>query len=153
MRNLYVPLDSCIISSAVDCIPQNEDYAKTRETLVAAETSKKHLEDQVEQLNRQLRGNEEKLAVYERRAPGAPITPSSANESLNREQQLEVEVADLRSALKIAEVDLATARSHVQQFQDISQANEAALATLTATYDEYKASTETQLTQREVCIA
>ena len=53
------------------------------------------------------------------------------------------------SALKVAEVDLATAKSHVQQFQDISQANEAALAALTATYDEYKASTEAQLAKRE----
>ncbi|GJE88476.1 hypothetical protein PsYK624_045590 [Phanerochaete sordida] len=126
----------------------SEDYAKTREILVAAETSKKHLEDQVEQLNRQLRGNEEKLAVYERRAPGVPAS-SSQDDNLSREQQLEAEVADLRSALKVAEVDLAAARSHVQQFQDISQANETALATLTSTYDEYKASTEAQLAQRE----
>jgi nucleoprotein TPR len=48
------------------------------------------------------------------------------------------------------EVDLASARGHVQQFKDISQASETALATLTATYDEYKASTESQLAQREV---
>jgi nucleoprotein TPR len=56
-----------------------------------------------------------------------------------------------RSALKVAEVDLAAARSHVQQFQDISQANEAALAALNATHDEYMASSEAQLTKQEVC--
>jgi hypothetical protein len=55
-----------------------------------------------------------------------------------------------RSALKVAEVDLATARSHVQQFQEISQANESALATLNATHDEYKASTEAQISKHEV---
>lgn len=77
---------------------QTEDHTKTREALVAAETSKRHLETQVEQLNRQLRGNEEKLAVYERRAPGAPVPTTPTDDNLSREQQLEAEVADLRYA-------------------------------------------------------
>ncbi len=55
-----------------------------------------------------------------------------------------------RSQLKVAEVDLAAARSHVQQFQDISQASEAALVALSSTYDEYKASTEAQIAKHEV---
>ena len=58
---------------------------------------------------------------------------------------------DSSSALKVAQVDLAAARSHVAQFQEISQANEAALASLNQTYDEYRATTEAQLTLREVC--
>ncbi|PIL25424.1 hypothetical protein GSI_13314 [Ganoderma sinense ZZ0214-1] len=49
-----------------------------------------------------------------------------------------------RSALKVAKADLATARSHVQEFQDIGQANDAALANLNATHDEYKAETEAE---------
>jgi nucleoprotein TPR len=52
--------------------------------------------------------------------------------------------------LKVAEVDLATARGHVQQFKDISQANEVALSSLNTTFDEYKAATENQLAHREV---
>lgn len=55
------------------------------------------------------------------------------------------------SALKVTEVDLATARSHVQQFREISQANEAALKSLDATHDEYKTSTEAQIARHEVC--
>ncbi|TFY64347.1 hypothetical protein EVJ58_g2677 [Rhodofomes roseus] len=125
------------------------EFSKTREALIAAETSKKHLEERVEELTRQLHGNEEKLAVYERRATGVNgIAPQRTGEDMTREQQLEAEVADLRSALKVAQVDLSTARSHVQQFQEISQANETALATLNATYDEYKFSTEAELTRR-----
>ncbi|KAH9936573.1 uncharacterized protein B0H18DRAFT_974482 [Fomitopsis serialis] len=121
----------------------------TRENLVAAETSRKHLEERVEELTRHLHGNEEKLAVYERRAPSVNGVPTQRNgEDLTREQQLEAEVADLRSALKVAQVDLSTARNHVQQFQEISQANETALATLNASYDEYKSSTEAELTKR-----
>lgn len=123
-----------------------QEFSKTRESLVGAETSKKHLEERLEDLTRQLRGNEEKLAVYERRPSGIA---QHSDPDMNREQQLEAEVAELRSALKVAEVDLATARTHVQQFQEISQANEEALSNLNATYDEYKMSTEAQLARHE----
>jgi nucleoprotein TPR len=52
--------------------------------------------------------------------------------------------------LKVAEVDLAAARNHKEQFQEISQASEAALAALNMTFDEYKTSTETQIARHEV---
>ena len=55
-----------------------------------------------------------------------------------------------RSALKVAQVDLANARSHVAQFQEISEANEGALASLNTTYDEYKEATEAELARRQV---
>ena len=76
---------------------QAQELSKTRESLIAAETSKKHLEERVEQLTRQLQGNEEKLAVYERRGGVAAngVTPR-ADDDMSREQQLETEVAELR---------------------------------------------------------
>lgn len=52
--------------------------------------------------------------------------------------------------MKVAQVDLAAARSHMQQFQEISQANEAALSALNATHDQYKAETEAQIAKNEV---
>ncbi|KAL4250041.1 hypothetical protein ABKN59_004926 [Abortiporus biennis] len=126
-----------------------QEYSYTREALVIAETSQKHLQEQVDQLTRQVQGNEEKLSVYERRPAGTASTAQRQDEDLSREQQLESEVAELRSSLKVAEVDLAAARAHVEQFKDISQANEAALSSLNATFDEYKTSTETQLATKE----
>jgi nucleoprotein TPR len=57
---------------------------------------------------------------------------------------------ETRSTLKVTELDLATARSHVQQFKEISQANETALGDLNNTFDEYKASTEAQIARLEV---
>jgi nucleoprotein TPR len=70
---------------------------KTREALIGADTSRKHLEERVQELTRQLQGNEEKLAVYERRSgTGFTTGPRSADESLTREQQFEAEVAELR---------------------------------------------------------
>ncbi|KAJ7236740.1 hypothetical protein B0H12DRAFT_1139991 [Mycena haematopus] len=126
-----------------------QELSKTRETLIGAETSKTHLEQRVEELSRQLQGNDEKLAVYERRSSSVAGISQRMDQDLTREQQLEVEVADLRSVLKVTEVNLATARSHVQQFREISQANEAALKSVNETYDEYKTSTEAQIARHE----
>ena len=157
-------------SRRTDAPIQSQELSKARESLVGAETSKKHLEERVDDLSRQLQGQHEKLAVYERR-PGVTGATQPTNVDMNHEQQLEAEVAELRlvtrlvviplhldshiipcrSALKVAQMHLATARSHVQQFQDISQANETALASLNNTYDEYKSSTEAQMARHEVC--
>lgn len=52
--------------------------------------------------------------------------------------------------LKLVEVDLESARKHLAQFQEISQASEAALASLGSTHEEYKASTEAALAKRAV---
>ncbi|EGN98500.1 hypothetical protein SERLA73DRAFT_169454 [Serpula lacrymans var. lacrymans S7.3] len=127
-----------------------EELSKTRESLVGAETSRNHLQERVDELARQLQGNAEKLSVYERR-PGSVNGPSQTlDQGIPREQQLEQEVAELRSALKVMEVDLTAARSHMQQFQEISQANEAALTTLSSTHEEYKTNTEAQLARNEL---
>jgi hypothetical protein len=56
------------------------------------------------------------------------------------------------ASLKVAEVDLAAARNHIQQFKEISQASEEALASLNATHDEYKSTTEAQITASWVCL-
>ena len=95
-----------------------------------------HLQERVEQLTRKLRGNGEKLSVYECRMTGASgaVPVAEQLEDLPREQQLEQEAelrlvlknclwcrveqiqVDIRSTLKVAQVDLAAARSHMQQF-------------------------------------
>ena len=55
------------------------------------------MEEKVEGLARQLKGNEEKLAVYERR-PGPEGVTQTVDQDASREQQLEAEVAELRFA-------------------------------------------------------
>ncbi|KAL5511024.1 hypothetical protein ACEPAG_3743 [Sanghuangporus baumii] len=97
--------------------------------------------------------NEEKIAAYERHTSSAIGTTSDISRPLTGkdglEQELKVEVAELQGTLKAAKVDLAAARSHVQQFQEISQASEAALQSLSVTYNKYKASTEAQIAEVE----
>jgi nucleoprotein TPR len=75
---------------------QVQELAKTREALVGAETSNKHLDERIEELTRRLQGNQEKLAVYERR-PGTTGVAMQVDLELSHEQQLEAEVAELRS--------------------------------------------------------
>ncbi|CDO76706.1 hypothetical protein BN946_scf184975.g15 [Trametes cinnabarina] len=69
--------------------PPTHAGGKTRESLIAAETSKKHAEERAEQLTRQLQGDEEKLAVYERRASGVNGVTPRTDEDMSRGQQLE----------------------------------------------------------------
>ncbi|TRM58157.1 hypothetical protein BD626DRAFT_410863 [Schizophyllum amplum] len=122
-----------------------QEQAKTREGLVAAETSKKHLEERVGDLTRELQGNLEKLAVYERHGTGTPTTAALSGDA----EGLQAEVAELRSKLKVAEVDLEAARKHAEQYREISAANESALSDLNATFDDFKASTENQIATQE----
>lgn len=124
-----------------------EDLSKTREALVGAETSKKHLEDRIEDLTRQVQGSEEKLAVYERRS--GTLNASRSSQDMSKEQQLEAEVAELRAELKVTKVDLQAAREQRQQFEAISQAAEAALESLQSTHEQYRTSTEAQFTRLE----
>jgi nucleoprotein TPR len=78
---------------------QTEQLSRARESLVGAETSKVHLQERVDQLTRQLQGNEEKLAVYERRTAGPNGVATATEQDLPREQQFEQEVAELRLVL------------------------------------------------------
>jgi nucleoprotein TPR len=75
---------------------KTQELSKTRESLVGAETSKKHLEERVADLIRQTQGNEEKLAVYERRPAADRGISHNVSPDASREQQLESEVAELR---------------------------------------------------------
>ena len=52
----------------------------------------------------------------------------------------------------MTQLDLAAAKSHRDQYQEISQASETALSTLNSTFDEYKTSTEAQLLRHEVSL-
>lgn len=70
--------------------------SKTRESLVAAETSQTHMQERVDDLSKRLDASQEKLSVYERRQNGIPGISSYELEGRSTEEQLEAEVADLR---------------------------------------------------------
>ncbi|KZV68448.1 hypothetical protein PENSPDRAFT_735917 [Peniophora sp. CONT] len=118
---------------------------KAGEEAAKATANEARLTARVEELTRQVSSAEEKLAVFERRG----TTSSSLPDGASRDAQLEAEVADLRAALKVAEVDLANAREHAETFKSIGRANEEALESLTATHEQYTAATGAQIAQLE----
>jgi len=94
---LYVRTSAHFWLCSIFFVFQVQELSDTRESLVGAETSKKHLEIRVVELTKQLQGNEEKLAVYERRSGGVNGVTQALDQDVSREQQLEAEVAELRS--------------------------------------------------------
>ena len=126
-------------------LSQTAEHSATRESLVSASTSKEHLEQRVAELTIQITAKEEKLAIYEGRGNRGADDPSRSIE-----EQLEVTVADLRAELRSTKAELERATVNVQQFKDIAEAEGGALAELTATYDAYKASTDTTIAEKEV---
>ena len=75
---------------------QTQDLSKTRESLVAAETSQVHLQQRADDLSRQLEASLEKLSVYERRPSATTSSLVPSVEGRSREEILEAEVAELK---------------------------------------------------------
>lgn len=66
------------------------------------------------------------------------------------EEQLQVTVAELRAELRSTKDELERAQKHVKQYQAIAETEGDSLRELTATYEEYKSSTEASLTEKDV---
>jgi len=134
-----------------------DEHLTARENLSAASATKGHLETQVTQLQKQLTMKEERLAVYEghRRSDprsnpdGNPNASLSQDTSLTKEQRLEIELSELKIELVAAKEECTRAQQNVEQFKSISHSAEAALASLTATHDEYKSSQEAELERKQ----
>ncbi|KAI8461346.1 hypothetical protein BY996DRAFT_6567800 [Phakopsora pachyrhizi] len=103
--------------------------------------AKEHLEAQVSDLQKQVAIKEERLRVYE-----GHRRPAALDNGIER---LQIEVADLKIELMAAKEDASRAKEHIEQFKAISQSAEAALASLTATHDEYKSAQEAELNQKQ----
>ncbi|BGP43630.1 Protein mlp1 [Rhodotorula kratochvilovae] len=126
----------------------SSDHASTREQLIAAKTSQEHLEQRVRDLVLQVEAKEEKLAIFEGRGAGGE---GDANRTV--EEQLQVTVADLRNELRTTKAELERAKEHVKQYQAIAETQGESLREVTATYEEYKAATESAIAEKDSEIA
>jgi nucleoprotein TPR len=134
------------------------EFAAAKEQLAVAKTNVEHLTRRTEDLQKQIDSKEEKLAVYERRSATSATTngltgSASTISTLNNEQQLQIEIAELRGDLRGAQVDAEQSRSHVEQYKAIAQASEEALTQLQATYDEYQTTTQASISEKDGEIA
>ncbi|KAM6503039.1 hypothetical protein JOM56_003016 [Amanita muscaria] len=69
-----------------------QELSKSRENLGDADTSKKHLEEQISDLTEQIHGSEGKLAVYECRPSATSGTSQATEQGISRERRAAVGV-------------------------------------------------------------
>ena len=122
----------------------------TREEFAAVKTARDHLQSRVDELTIELRSAEERLTVLTQPPPQSQ--PDGLNESENsvsREQELAVEVSELKRDLDLKTTELDKANEEVQVYKDISQASEERLQELSDSNEQYREDTEAALAEKD----
>ena len=120
----------------------NVELASAREQLVAATTARDQLQARVEEQAILLKSSEEKLAVFSK--------PGTSTNDVNREQQLEVEIAELKKALELTKTELRDAKEYAEKMKDISATAEEVLQDMNTAHDKFKETMDQQLADNEV---
>ncbi|KAJ5961585.1 hypothetical protein N7501_006526 [Penicillium viridicatum] len=121
-----------------------------REELVAAKTTRDHLQSRVDEPAVELKSAEERLQVLNSRpsvSAGTTEGPTEGQEpgegsGLSREQELSIEVSELKRDLELAKGELEHAKQLAEDYQAISQASEERLESATETQDQYREETD-----------
>lgn len=102
-----------------------------REELVSIKTTRDHLQSRVDELTVELKSAEERLQVLQSR-PSVSVAPTEApagthdseGSGLTREQELAIEVSELKRDLDLAKGELAHAKEQTEEYRSISQSTE-----------------------------
>ncbi|KAG0648731.1 mlp1 [Hyphodiscus hymeniophilus] len=115
---------------------------QVREELVAAKTTRDHLQSRVDELNIELKSAEERVELLQPRPTPRQATAGgeSTNEddAISREQELAIEVSELKRDLDLSKSELENAKNQMEQYKSISQSSEEELQSLNATQDQYR---------------
>lgn len=113
-----------------------------REEMVAAKTERDLLQKRVDELTIELKSAEEKLEVLQK--------PTEAPETVvNQEQQLQLEVSELKRDLELKKGELEDARAQVEQYKEISQSSEEDLQRFQETHEEYEKEMDKILAEKD----
>ena len=133
--------------------------SSVREELVATKTTRDHLQTRVDELTVELRSAEERVQVLQSKKPSvsaaAPAEVSEAPEGgaqetdLTREQELGIQVSELRRDLELARGELEHAKEQVEDYKAISQETEERLQSVTDTQEQYREDTETLIQEKD----
>lgn len=109
-----------------------------REELIAVKTSRDHLQTRVQELTIELKSSEERVKFLQPR----PIQRTNNNEcedsDLTREQELLIEVSELKRDLDLAKSELENARYQMEKFKSIAQTTEEEIESLNSTSDQFR---------------
>jgi len=128
-----------------------------REELVAIKTTKDHLQSRVDELTVELKSAEERLQVVQSRpsvsaAPAEALTtdtPGQGDIGLSREQELAIEVSELKRDLDLARGELAHAKEQAQEYQAISQSTEERMEAEAETNAQYREETDRLIEEKD----
>ena len=128
-----------------------------REELAAAKTTRDHLQARADELTVELRSAQERLEVLQPRsmsqaAERGSAEGPSAERDITREQELSLEISELRRDLELAQKELADDKSLIEQYKAISQSAEEELHSLNETQDQYRAETDHLIEERDAKI-
>lgn len=130
----------------------------TKEELAAATSARDQFDTRVGELKIELRTAQDHAQVLQPRpTPHRAATTSTEkvgddDNSLSREQELGIEVADLKRELDLAKAQLESAHAQVEQYKAISQASEEELQHLNETHDEFKEDFEKVASEKDAQI-
>ena len=138
-----------------------DDLAKSlgnvKEELVAAKTTRDQLQARVDEMRIELRSAEERLeTLHPPRRPadetGRSIQEQNSNapqEGLTRDQDLAMEISELKRDLELARQEIRNARKDVEQYKAISQSSEEELNSINESHDQYREEMDGALAAKE----
>lgn len=128
-----------------------------REELVAAKTTRDHLQSRVDEIAVELKSAEERVQVLQSKpsVSAAPAETPQATETttegsnLSREQELGMQVAELKRDLELARSELEHSKEQVEDYKAISQTTEERLQSVTDTHGQYCEDTDRLVEEKE----
>lgn len=133
--------------------------SSVREELVAAKTTRDHLQTRVDEITVEHRSAEERLQVLQSKKPSvsaavpaeAPEAPQQGahDSDLTREQELGIQVSELKRDLELARGELEHAKEQVDDYKAISQATEERLQSVSETDEQYREDTERLVEEKD----
>ncbi|KAI9846233.1 MAG: hypothetical protein M1837_004222 [Sclerophora amabilis] len=131
-----------------------------REELVAARTTRDHLQVRVDELSIELKSAEERVHVLQPRPTPRPnVTTTESNQdeandedSISREQELAVEISELRRDLELARAEVENSKKDIEKYQEISQSSEEELQSMNDSHDQYREEMDRVLGEKDLKI-
>lgn len=120
-----------------------------REELAASKTTKDHLQARVEEMTVELRSAEERLQVLQAKPASGEAQAQSGEDSITHEQELAVEISELKRDLELKTAELERANEQIEDYKGISQASEERLQELAEGSEQYEQESGRLLAQRD----
>lgn len=135
-----------------------EDLSKSlsnaKEELASVKTARDQLQARSEELKIELRSAEERAQALRPLPTPRPASTSTSEDpnALSREQELGVELADIRKELELTKTELENVRGQVEQYKAIAQSAEEELQSFNDTQDQYRDEMEKAISDRDTKI-